>query len=213
METWFHLDQRRVNNVVDTSAQKHVDVSSGPQRRARTETLNECICTFDTSIAFDEDRMFWINFILSREWGSSNSKILIQCWPNSWGMVNVTVVVVFADRLCSLYCFSFGLFQVNSFSVFPPWKDIVKVIEKCDWMFRCRQSGSGLGLSYLWIKDLYDPKMYYSNQSASAFWQNIKQVDNKMHLETLEYRCLHTLLTFFKVYLMFSKCECKIILL
>lgn len=42
-----------MDNVVDTSAQKCVDVSSGPKPRERIETLNKCVGTFDTNITFD----------------------------------------------------------------------------------------------------------------------------------------------------------------
>lgn len=147
METLFHLDQRCVDNVVDTSAHKCVDVCSGPQLQERIETLNKCMCTFDTSIAFDEDMMCYTNLFWPGDEEAQILKLKLKLDSVAkqfahWRMSNVTKVVVFADRLCicSLYCFSFGLFQANSFSVSPLWDDMTKVIQKCDWMFKCRQS-------------------------------------------------------------------------
>lgn len=98
--------RRRVDNVVDTSAQERVDLLC---RAPWAEPLNRCASTFNTAIAFHSDLLH--KCIQGSGWMLTSLVWVFACQR----MLNVTKMV-FVDGvwICSLYCFSFALFQANS---------------------------------------------------------------------------------------------------
>lgn len=103
METLFHLEGRLADNVVDTSAQKRVDVSSGSSHAKGWIAVR---AQFNATTAFDQDRMCQQRSRRLNSWFNAGQTgcTLKNARRHRDGGVCIDRVCI-----CSLYCFSLPL--------------------------------------------------------------------------------------------------------